>query len=69
MFYSTGVLQDMHSEAGRRASPSRRAAGSAPGREGKDTHMTFAFTLVLVLVLSSAYLVHQWYSDDLHEPQ
>jgi len=31
--------------------------------------MTFALTLVLVLVLSSAYLVHQYYSDDLHEAQ
>lgn len=31
--------------------------------------MTFALTLALVLVLSSAYLVHQWYSDDLREPQ
>jgi hypothetical protein len=30
--------------------------------------MTFALSLVLVLVLSSAYLFHQWYTDDL-EPR
>ena len=30
--------------------------------------MTFALALVLVLALSSAYLFHQWYTDDLHEP-
>ena len=31
--------------------------------------MTFAFMLVFVLLLSSAYLVHQWYTDDLRESQ
>ena len=30
--------------------------------------MTFALSLVLELVLSSAYLFHQWYTDDL-EPR
>jgi len=30
--------------------------------------MTLALTLVFVLLLSSAYLVHQWYTDDLREP-
>ncbi len=30
--------------------------------------MTFAVTLALVLILSSAYLFHQWYTDDL-EPR
>ena len=30
--------------------------------------MTFAFTLALVLVLSSAYLFHQWYTGDLQDP-
>jgi hypothetical protein len=30
--------------------------------------MTFALALVLVLMLSSAYLVHQWYSGDLRDP-
>lgn len=27
--------------------------------------MTFALTLVLVLALSTAYLFHQWYTDEL----
>ena len=31
--------------------------------------MTFAVALVLVLVCSSVYLVHQWYTDGLREPQ
>ena len=31
--------------------------------------MTFALTLLLVLTLSTAYLCHQWYTDDLHEPR
>ena len=30
--------------------------------------MAFAVTLTLVLVLSTAYLFHQWYTDDL-EPR
>jgi len=34
--------------------------------------MTFALMLVLVLLLSSAYLFHQWYTNDLdidiHDP-
>ena len=30
--------------------------------------MTFALTLALVLVLSSAYLFHQWYTGDLQDP-
>jgi hypothetical protein len=29
--------------------------------------MTFAFVLLLVLLLSSTYLVHQWITDDLRE--
>jgi hypothetical protein len=29
--------------------------------------MTFAIALVLVLLLSSGYLVHQWVTDDLRE--
>ncbi len=29
--------------------------------------MAFALMLTLVLALSSAYLFHQWYTDDLHE--
>ena len=29
--------------------------------------MTFAITLLLVLLLSSGYLFHQWYTDDLRE--
>lgn len=36
--------------------------------EGKDTAMTFALMLVLVLLLSSAYLFHQWYTNDLDIP-
>jgi hypothetical protein len=63
------VLQDRRSEAARLASPGRHPGAGAPAREGKDSDMTFALTLVLVLVLSSAYLVHQYYSDDLHEAQ
>ncbi len=31
--------------------------------------MAFALTLGLILVLSSFYLVHQWYTDELQEPQ
>ena len=31
--------------------------------------MTFALTLFFVLALSSVYLVHQWYTDDMHEPR
>ena len=30
--------------------------------------MTFALALLLVLLLCSAYLVHQWYTNDLVEP-
>jgi hypothetical protein len=30
--------------------------------------MTFALTLLLVFMLSSTYLVHQWYTGDLEEP-
>lgn len=30
--------------------------------------MAFALMLLLVLVLSTAYLFHQWYTGDLHEP-
>ena len=31
--------------------------------------MTFALTLALVLALSTAYLFHQWYTDDMREPR
>lgn len=31
--------------------------------------MTLAIALVIVLLLSSGYLFHQWYSGDLSEPQ
>ena len=30
--------------------------------------MALALTLSLVLVLSTAYLFHQWYNGDLHDP-
>jgi hypothetical protein len=30
--------------------------------------MTFGLTLVLVLLLSSAYLLREWYTGDLREP-
>jgi hypothetical protein len=30
--------------------------------------MAFALTMSLVLVLSSAYLFHQWYTGDLLDP-
>jgi len=30
--------------------------------------MTFALILLVVLMLSSAYLLHQWYSGELTEP-
>lgn len=30
--------------------------------------MTFALMLLLVLLFSSAYLFHQWYTDDLRDP-
>ncbi len=30
--------------------------------------MVFALTLTLVLVLSSSYLFHQWYTGDLQDP-
>ena len=29
--------------------------------------MMFAITLMLVLLLSSGYLFHQWFTDDLRE--
>lgn len=31
--------------------------------------MTFALVLVLVLLLSSAYLFHQWYTGELTDPR
>ncbi len=31
--------------------------------------MPFALTLVTVLMLSSAYLFHQWYTGDLRDPR
>ncbi len=30
--------------------------------------MMFAFALILVLLLSTAYLFHQWYTGELQEP-
>ncbi len=30
--------------------------------------MVFALVLGLVLVVSTAYLVHEWYTDDLSQP-
>ena len=30
--------------------------------------MTFALALIFVLALSSTYLVHQWYTDELRDP-
>jgi hypothetical protein len=30
--------------------------------------MTFALVLLLVLTLSSVYLVHQWYTEELRDP-
>lgn len=30
--------------------------------------MTFTIAILLVLLLSSTYLFHQWYTDELHEP-
>ena len=32
----------------------------------KESAMTFALALALVLVLSSAYLFHQWYTGDMN---
>ena len=57
MFYSTHVRANRHSNR-RGEKPSRR----------KEALMTFALTLALVLVLSSAYLFHQWYTGDLLDP-
>ena len=31
--------------------------------------MLFAITLVIVLALSAAYFFHQWYTDELGEPE
>ena len=31
--------------------------------------MTFALILILVLLLSTAYLLNQWYSGELTEPR
>ena len=31
--------------------------------------MTFTLILVLVLLMSSAYLFHQWYTGELREPR
>ena len=41
--------------------PTRLGAWSRKGSPA----MPFALTLALVLVLSSAYLFHQWYSGDM----
>jgi hypothetical protein len=30
--------------------------------------VTFAIVISMVLLLSTAYLFHQWYSDELQEP-
>jgi len=38
------------------------------GHSERTFSMLFALTLALVLVLSSAYLVHQWYTDELSDP-
>ena len=35
---------------------------------GKEPRMTFALVLALVLVLSTIYLVHQWYTEELRDP-
>ena len=35
----------------------------------KESLMTFALTLALILALSSAYLFHQWYTGDPREPR
>ena len=56
MFYSTHVRY--------RHSKQRSAIGSTDERKAV---MTFALMLVLVLLLSSAYLFHQWYTDDLRD--
>ena len=57
MFYSTHVRTHRHSQQ----------AGEKPSRR-KEALMTFALTLALVLVLSTAYLFHQWYTGDLQDP-
>ncbi len=31
--------------------------------------MAFTLMLVLLIILSSAYLFHQWYTDDPREPR
>ncbi len=31
--------------------------------------MTFALTLALILALSSAYLFHEWYTENTREPR
>ena len=42
---------------------------ASPTGHRKESHMTFALTLALVLALSSAYLFHEWYTGDTREPR
>ncbi len=43
-------------------------SGAGGPAKRKDDAMMFALALVLVLLLSSAYLFHQWYTGELQEP-
>ena len=53
MFYSTSV---------------RYVHSVETGSKRKDPVMAFALTISFVLVLSSAYLFHQWYTGDFLDP-
>lgn len=48
--------------------PAKRWQGAERPAKRKEDAMMFAFALVLVLLLSSAYLFHQWYTGELQEP-
>ena len=48
---------------------SHRPGATKTGHLMKGDTMAFALILILVLLLSSAYLLNQWYSGELQEPR
>jgi hypothetical protein len=47
---------------------SRPSLREGPSEERKESDMTFALVLGLILVVSTAYLVREWYTGELQEP-
>jgi hypothetical protein len=42
--------------------------GRGRARRERSLHMAFALVLGLILVVSTAYLVREWYTGELQEP-